>query len=306
MTTDVSPATDVAAALTDGLAAAKAEGAKSVRAEHLTPEQFDSLAGATLDHLRSRPGKPSHLEEWSLVTARDAGVTAWWAEVAGLTDTERRRVGRLRREVYDALAERGVIATETERSTSVHVSPTVAPATEATVTAEAIEATAGDQPQVDAFGAWVLRLSPYVYDVNRVFAAPDRQVRVWSVDDAPRAATMQYGQPVYLWVDEGDPYREAGVWGVGWIAGPCILGIADEGWLDVEAATRANVFAAVEVTLLDTPVGRDAFLNDERLAAAKILRDPFAPNPGVLDAAQAAALAEHLGSQPALSESWVA
>ena len=102
---------------------------------------------------------------------------------------------------------------------------------------------------------------------------------------------------MYLWVGDGDPYCEAGVWGVGWIAGPCIRGIADEGWLDVEAAIRANVFAVVEVTLLDTPVSREAFLNDARLADAEVLRDPFAPNPGVLDAAEAVALAEHLGSQ---------
>ncbi|RYP82131.1 hypothetical protein EKO23_22505 [Nocardioides guangzhouensis] len=299
MTADISLATGVAAALKGGLAAAKAAGDKSVRATHLAPEQLHALVGSTLDHLRSRPGKPSPTEGWTLVTARDAGVTAWWAEVAGLTDAERRRVGPLRRDVFDALAEQDLIAVDTERSTSVHVSPV------ATATTREAEPEPHPADPADPFGAWVLTLSPYVYDANRVFAAPDRKVRLWSVDDE-RAASMEYGQPVYLWVADGDPFREAGVWGVGWIAGPCIRGIAGEGWLDVEAAIRANVFAVLEVTLLDTPVSREAFLEDPRLVDADVLRDPIAPNPGVLDAAQAAALAEHLGSRPLQSETWVA
>ena len=313
MTADISPAAGVAAALKDGLAAAKAGGDTSVRAGHLAPEQLDTLLASTLAHLRSRPGKPSPTEGWTLLSARDAGVTAWWAEVAGLTDAERRRVGALRRDVYDVLVGQGLIAVDSERSTSsVHVSPVVGTTTEAVeevaeeVAVEAADEIQPEVPQTDPFGAWVLTLSPYVYDADRVFAAPDRKVRLWAVEDDARAASMEYGQPVYLWVADGDPYREAGIWGVGWIAGPCIRGIAGEGWLDVDAAIRANVFAVVDVTLLDAPVSREAFLGDPRLAGAEVLRDPVAPNAGVLDAAQAAALAEHLGAQLLAVESRVA
>ena len=276
VTADESLAADVAGVLRDGLEAARRAGAKSVQARHLSTEQFDTLAAATLAHLRSRPGKPSPIEDWSLVTARSARLLSWWVEAAGLTEAERRRLGPLRHEVYDVLAEQNLIETDPGGSGSVHVSP--------------------EQHLAEPAGAWMLRLSPHVYDVNRVFAAPDRQVRLWSVEDDERAASMESGQPVYLWVSEGDPFREAGVWGVGWIAGPCIRGIADEGWLDHEAASRADLFAVVELSLLDAPLRRETFLDDVRLADAEVIRDPYGPNPGVISSSEAEALAEHLSA----------
>lgn len=284
---DDSLATDVAEVLRDGLEAARRAGAKSVQATHLSTEQFETLAASTLAHLRSRPGKPSPIEGWSLVSARSARLLSWWAEAAGLTEAERRRLGPLRHEVYELLAEQNLIETDPSPSASVHVSPAPRVTT---------AAAAPEQNVAEPAGAWILRLSPHVYDVNRVFAAPDRQVRLWSVEDDERSASMKSGQPVYLWVSEGDPFREAGVWGVGWIAGPCIRGIADEGWLDHEAASRAELFAVVEITLLDSPVRRETFLDDVRLADAEVIREPYGPNPGVISPSEAEALAEHLSS----------
>jgi len=55
MTEDVSAATGIVGALRDGVAAAKRDGAKSVQASPLSPEQLDALAASTLVHLRSRP-----------------------------------------------------------------------------------------------------------------------------------------------------------------------------------------------------------------------------------------------------------
>lgn len=281
--------TRVASALREGLAAAERAGASYVSAEHLTSEELETLTDATLNHLRSQPGGPSTIEGWSLVTARDAAVMAWWVKAAELTTGERRRLEPLRQDLYDVLAERSLVVRDEEHRTSLHVSPAelplAAPEVHEDWTAEVVPS-----------GAWVLKLSPYLYDVNRVFGAADRRVRVWSVEDHVRSASMQSGDRVYLWIGDGDPYRAAGVWGVGYVAGPTILGIADEGWLDYEAATRASVFAVVDITLLDAPVSRDTFLEDAQLVDAEVIRDPFALNPGVLTAAQNKALAEHVAS----------
>jgi hypothetical protein len=297
MTAHESLTTGVVEALRDGLAAAKREGATSVQATHLIPEQLEALAAATLAHLRSRPGKPSPVEGWTLVTTRSAGVLSWWVEIAGLSGADRRRLGSLRHDVYDVLAEQHLIATDPGRNASVHVSPSET-AREAVAPAE--------PPVVDPAGAWVLKLSPYVYDVNTVFAAPDGRVGVWSVEQGERAASMEPGQPVYLWVDEGDAFREAGVWGVGRVAGQCVSGVADGAWLDHEAASRATVFAVVDITLLDRPVSRAAFLDDARLAGAEVIHDRFGPNPGILCPSEVEALSEHLTSVLAQSEPQVA
>jgi hypothetical protein len=90
------------------------------------------------------------------------------------------------------------------------------------------------------------------------------------------------------------------------VAGPTILGVADEGWLDYQAACQATVFAVVDITLLDVPVARETFVDDERLAEAEVMRDPYAPNPGVLTAAEEAALAEYLPAGDAIPEPRVA
>jgi hypothetical protein len=277
----------VAAVLRGGLTAASGAGASSVAAEHLVPGDLETLADATLDHLRSRPGGPSAIEGWTLVSARDAAVMAWWVRAAELTTGERRRLEPLRQDLYDLLAERALVVRDEEQRTSLHVSP-AAPETDEAMTGRAV--TGQDVPS----GAWVLKLSPYLYDVNHVFGAADRRVRAWSVEDPERSASMQDGDPVYLWVGDGDPYRAAGIWGIGHVAGPTVLGVADEGWLDYEAATRATVFAVVDVTLLDVPVSRAAFLEDARLTGSEVVRDPFAPNPAVLTAVELEALSEHL------------
>ena len=117
---------------------------------------------------------------------------------------------------------------------------------------------------------------------------------------------MQPGDRVYLWLDEGDAYRTSGVWGVGHVAGPAVLGVADDGWLDYQAAGRASVFAIVNIVLLDVPVSRKEFLEDTRLAGAEVISDPYAPNPGVLTASEEIALADRLTLVEPAAESRVA
>lgn len=289
----------VVKALRAGLGAARSEGRSLVAAEHLAPDQLQTLIAATLEHLRSRPGKPSTIDGWSQVSARDAAVMRWWSEVAGLTERERRRLAPLRKEVYDDLAERRLIVKGEGGSTSIHVSPAVAaPEVAATAAPAIIEG--------DPAGAWVLKLSPYVYDVNRVFFAPDRRVRVWSVEDHERSVAMRNGDAVYLWMGEGDSLRAPGVWGVGHVTGQAAPGVADDGWLSPEAAGRASVFALVDIALLDVPVSREVFLADARLAGAEVISDPIAPNPCVLTGSEAAALAEYLPAVGVLSDPRVA
>jgi len=275
--------------LRDGLSAAKDEGASQVRARHLSAEQLDQLAAATLAHLRGQHGRPSHHEGWLSLSPRAAGVMPWWSTAATLTDSERRRLRSLRREVYDLLEERRLIEKGPGQGSSVQVSPAGH--------GDPFEASAAEDADVaeeGAFGAWVLKLSPYVYDANRVFAAPDRRVYRWSVDDNDRSADMRHGQPAVLWVGDGDPLRWPGIWGVGWVTGPCESGTPDDGWFDQEAASKAELFAVVDITLVDVPVYRSVFLDDSRLAGAEMILDPLSGNPGLLTTEEAAALAEYL------------
>jgi len=302
MTAHDPEATAVAEALREGLANAQRFGRSAVSAEHLQAEQFEAVVAATLAHLRSVPGKPCEMEGWSKVTTRDAAVMTWWAELATLTEGERRRLAALRSEVYDALSERGLIHKGAGRSTSLLVSPAAA----AEPQTNDHESTAAHTVEADPSGAWILRLSPRLYDVNRVFGSPDGRVHVWAVEDHARSASMRTGDRVYLWLDEGDLYRGSGVWGVGHVAGPAVLGVADDGWLDYQAASLASVFAVVDIVLLDVPVSRQEFLDDARLAGAEVIGDPLALNPGVLSAPETAALTELLGSVDPGVESRVA
>jgi hypothetical protein len=169
----------------------------------------------------------------------------WWAGAANLTETERRRLRSLRQEVYDLLEERGLIEKGPGQGSSVHVSPAGDGETTEDVPAEADVAHVEDDvdevvEDQGAFGAWVLKLSPYVYDANRVFAAPDRRVYRWAVDDNDRSADMRHGQPAYLWEGAGDPLRASGIWGVGWVTGPCESGTPDQGWFDQGRPTRPS------------------------------------------------------------------
>ena len=231
-----------------------------------------------------------------MVSPRVAGVMPWWAEEGNLTETERRRLRTLRQDVYDLLEERQLVRKGPGQGSSVQVS-LVDPG-------EVVEASAASEPEAvqEQLGAWVLKLSPYVYDASLVFSAPDRMVRRWSVDAGDRAARMRHGQPAYLWLGPGDPLREPGIWGVGWVMGAAVTGTPDAGWLDVEAANRASLFAVVEITLMDAPVSQTVFLQDSRLSNAEVIREPLAGNPGLLTPAEAAALAQYVGVSPALPE----
>ena len=274
----------VAVIMQHGQQSAAADGSPKVHLRHLTDEEVEELAAVTLEYLRSRSGTRSHLEGWQKLSPRAARVVPWWKESAGLSESERRRLGSLREEVYDVLAQRGLLEKEPGKGASIHVSPE----------GYLPEMSGAKQPAV-AVGAWVLKGAPHIFDLNVVFMDPSRLVRKWAVEIPDRAAGMQPGQLVYFWVRDGDPYRVPGIWGAGRVTGACSAGAAGNGWLNAEAAARATLFADVEVVLWDLPVPRDAFLADPRLADAEMVREPWSDNPSYLTPDETAALGEYHG-----------
>ena len=268
--------------LRSGLAEAKASGAKQVELHHLPEGGADELADETLAFLRGRPGRPSSTSGWTAVSASRAGVAGWWAAEAGLTtESQRRKLRTLRRQTYDLLDDRGLIVKPATPSGAVDVSP--APAT-----------------TTDDGGAWILRLDPTVWDLGRFIADGHREVTAWAVEDLDRAAEMARGQRVFLWAGGDGTLIMAGVWGVGWVTGPCRSGaVADGYWVDPAGNSQERLFADLSLPFLAHPVGRQQVVDDARLAGIEVLREPLGNNPGRLTPDEADALLTLVGWSPA-------
>jgi len=283
--------------LQSGIAEASDSGAKQVELHHLREGESDELADETLAFLRSRPGRPSSVSGWRAVSPSNAGVIAWWAREAGLTTQAQRRTLRtLRRQTFDLLDERGLIVKPVRPSAVVDVSPgpdTAAEATEAEPTAaEAAAASEG-------LGAWILRLDPGVWDLGRFIADGHREVRAWAVEDNDRSAAMARGQRVFLWAGGDGTVVMAGVWGTGWVVGPCQVRSVDDGyWADPVGNSQPRLFADVSIQFLPHPVGRQQVVADPRLAAIEVLRDPFGSNPSSLTPEEAVAMLGLVGVDP--------
>ena len=205
--------------LQSGLAEASGSGAKQVELHHLREGEADELADETLTFLRSRPGRPSSVSGWTAVSPSNAGVIAWWAREAGLTtQAQRRTLHTLRRQTFDLLDERGLIVKPVRPSAVVDVSPGPETAAEA---AEAEPAEAEAAAASEGLGAWILRLDPGVWDLGRFIADGHREVSAWAVEDNDRSAAMTRGQRVFLWAGGDGTVVMAGVWGAGWVVGPC-------------------------------------------------------------------------------------
>ncbi|RYP82123.1 hypothetical protein EKO23_22445 [Nocardioides guangzhouensis] len=152
----------------------------------------------------------------------------------------------------------------------------------------------------DDVGAWVLRLDPTVWNLARFIADGHREVRAWAVEDVERSAAMTRGQRVFLWAGGDGTLVMAGVWGVGWVVGPCQSGsVADGYWTDPAGNSRHRLFADVSIQFLAHPVGRQQVVDDSRLANIEVLRDPFGDNPSRLTPDEAAAMLALVGWDPA-------
>jgi hypothetical protein len=324
--------------LRSGLAEARDSGAKQVELRHLPEGGADDLANETLAFLRGRPGRPSSVSGWTALSPAKAGVVRWWADEAGLTtQAQRRSLQTLRRQIYDLLDGRGVIVKPVSPSAVVDVSPAAEPEppeaepTEAEPTeAEPTEAEPTDAETTDAettdaetteaetteaepatpepsatavtegVGAWILRLDPTVWDLARFLADGHREVRAWAVEDDERAAAMARGQRVFLWAGGDGTVLVPGIWGVGWVVGPCeSKSVADGYWVDPAGNSRRTLFADVSIQLLPLPVGLQQVVDDPRLAGIEVLRDPDGGNPSRLTPEEAAAMVALVGSGPA-------
>jgi hypothetical protein len=271
--------------LQSGLAEARDSGAKQVELHHLPEGGADELANETLAFLRGRPGRPSSISGWTALSPSRAGIMRWWADEAGLTtEAQRRSLRTLRRQTYDVLDERGLIAKPVGPSAVVDVSP--APATAA---------------GTDGVGAWVLRLDPTVWDLARFIADGHRAVSTWAVEDNEQSAAMAHGQRAFLWAGGDGTLIMPGVWGIGWVSGPCEWkSVADGYWVDPAGNSQHMLFADVSIQLLPHPVGLQQVANESRLAGIEVLRDPFGSNPSRLTPEEAAAMVALVGRHPAV------
>ena len=174
-----------------------------------------------------------------------------------------------------------------------------APAASAPVEAEAD--TSSSSATVDDLGAWILRLDPTVWDLARFIADGNREVSTWAVEDNERSATMTHGQRVFLWSGGDGTLVMPGVWGVGWVVGPCqSTSVADGYWRDPSGNTQRSLFADVSIQLLPQPVPTQRVVEDPRLAGIEVLRDPFGSNPSQLTPEESVALLALVGLDPAL------
>jgi hypothetical protein len=290
----------VADVLRAGLAEAERSGKREVELDHLSEDEAAELADETLGFLRSRPGRPSSISGWTLVAASKAGVLPWWAEQAALTkESQRRRLRPLQRQIFDRLDEQGLIVKPAKQGASINVSPVPEP-----TSAELPEGAAGDASPETA-GAWILRADPVLWDLGRFVADGHQVVTAWAVEDNDRSARMSHGQRVFLWAGGDGTTILPGIWGVGWTVGPCQWAPADAGyWIDPAAAGQPALFADVDIQLLPSPVPSQRVMDDPRLAAIEVLREPFGTNPGELSPDEAEAMLALVGVDPAPPVEW--
>ena len=112
---------------------------------------------------------------------------------------------------------------------------------------------------------------------------------------------MTRGQRVFLWAGGDGSLLMAGVWGTGWVVGPCqTKSVADGYWVDPAGNSQRRLFADVSIQFLPHPVALQQVVDDPRLAAIEVLRDPFGSNPSSLTPEEATAMAALVGFDPPL------
>jgi hypothetical protein len=141
--------------------------------------------------------------------------------------------------------------------------------------------------RVEDLGAWLIKGNADRADLIGRFAR-DPVVARWCVQPSYRLDLMRAGQPVLFWAS-GSRRRDVayGIWGRGRLAGPPEQDPGG-GWslpLDLRIAGPAGWLA------------RTTLRADPRLADLEVLRQPQAANPSFADAAQYAAIREHLSEE---------
>ncbi|GAB2777199.1 hypothetical protein GCM10027020_33200 [Nocardioides salsibiostraticola] len=266
---------DVRGLLTRAAALAEEEagGAEPrLRLGRLSTEDREELLAATTAHLAAqRPARRG-----AKVVSVEKGVQDWWAKLLGYADSRRQqRLNPLRNEVFAALSEADVIRRESGRDWSM------------------VAGRKGSGPMVtrENLGAWVLKAKPTTWDVRRWIEDGGGPVGTWSVSHNYRSLMMTEGDPVLLWVSGDDPSCPAGFRARGTVTGPCAEGRAEgDYWLDRSARKRADYFAAVDLTPLDSVIARHTLVHHKLLSQIEVLRAPFTGNPSYLTTDQLAEL----------------
>ncbi|WP_134130715.1 EVE domain-containing protein [Kribbella pratensis] len=216
-------------------------GSRRVTLEHLTPEQVEELAAATLEWLRGRPGKPSADHQgWIQVSASQAAVLSMWVADQNLSDGEQKTLRPLRQQVYDLLHARGLIEKPPGQGSSVQVTPGgLWQANARTVTRENL-------------GAWMIKCNPKVWDLQGFLDDDGDLIEDWAVQGNYRSGLMAPGDLIFFWVTGTDRQSvPPGVWGVGHVVAPCDWDVyqGDEGksaadgyWLDRKRRTASELF----------------------------------------------------------------
>lgn len=285
---------DVAEIIRHAQRRAAEAGSSDVTMEHLNPEQVEQLAEVTLEWLRSRPCKPSpELDGWTQVAASQAAVLPMWSAQDNIDEVTRKSLRPLRAEIYDLLDDRGQIRKPPGQGSAIQVSPKyVSPPLPGTRSAGKVTS--------ETLGAWLLKADPEVWDIARWIDEGRARIDDWSVQRNYRSLMMERGQRVFLWVSGQGRKLEPGIWGIGWVTGPCDWDVAgDDYWLDADVATNVGFFARVDIILLKEPVTRAVIRADARFERLEVLRQPFGSNPSFLTQAEAAALSEYVDVVPA-------
>lgn len=274
-----------------GLETAEAEGDDRVLVRHLTEVELDDLVVAAVDHLRSvAPGRPSP-KTWRVVPDARTVLLTWLAGAARLvSQAERARLRRLGTDLLEELRSRELIR-DAEQPGAVALAPDTG-----------LEPTSGRVVNETTLGAWLLKLNPRVWDLDRWVNDGARPITRWAVQDNYRSAMMAPGQAVALWVGGTSRVHPAGVLGIGTVTGPCVpsteeQGAAEQGyWLNRRAARQTRLLAQVDVPLWSTPVHAHVCRTHPALKDLEVLRQANGSNPTFLTPDQLAAVQElHAG-----------
>ena len=138
----------------------------------------------------------------------------------------------------------------------------------------------------ESLGAWVLKCNPDVSDLPGLAADGGRSIKTWCVADNYRAALVEAGQPVLLWVSGSAGRRPTpGVWAVGRVTRPV------ERIPDPAGGERSGkLVVPVELEFLDAPVPRSVLATVPELHGLEVIRQPQMSNPSFVTKAELAAL----------------
>lgn len=152
-------------------------------------------------------------------------------------------------------------------------------------------------------GGWILKCNPKLWDFEGFIEENGSgPIHDWSVKPSYRTELMEAGQRVWLWVSgAANASPTPGVWGSGYLTGPCEPGLVDaEGgddlWIDGTARDAVVHFAQCSISLFDEGYPRSVILAEPRLSTMEVLQAPMMSNPVYVTPDEAAALDEIVGT----------